>query len=295
MSPDKKERKISYNTILKKDWKSQNEFPYKEIEGLIRYINTLKKNEKTFDLKDAKYCLLQDAKIEKTEDDKIIITGFFKSAKNLFRPNLWDRLTGEERKSPKKISEGDIEKTHFCIKITPDETFLLLEINGNGISIGHVINYFTFYTKKHLKSQKQTKAFSIFYMKIGKDDFLHEIKRLKRVRIAEILFNKSLLGSAALNFSDRTTSLKRDVVLTATAEKMESITETAIDFYNTFSNSNSVSGVRIYGKDDNNGNVILDTSFIEKVEFLKSSLNMETGEIETSDIITNMKILIKNI
>ena len=174
--------------------------------------------------------------------------------------------------------------------------FLLFEINGNGITIGQLTDYLSKYIKEYYKLNDKKKNFSIFYAKIGKTDFLDEIKKLKRTRVAEVYFDKSLLGSEALDFSNRTTSIKRNILLTAKAEKNESITEAAIDIFNKFSSpKNAISKVRIYGKDEDNGNVILDTSFIEKIEFLSSTLNMETGEIETAEMITSLKALLKNI
>ena len=46
-----KERKISYNTLLKRQWKVRKDSPYDEIDKIIRYILSLKKQEKTFESK----------------------------------------------------------------------------------------------------------------------------------------------------------------------------------------------------------------------------------------------------
>jgi hypothetical protein len=291
-----KERKIAFHTLYNKTWKTHVIFPCFIIGDVIMYILSFKKIHKKYDLKESKFCLLQDATFEESKEETII-TGFFKSAIDSFRPNLIDRTNGDERKSPKKLTEGDIEKTHFSIKIGKEEVFLLLEVNGNGVSINQVVEYFGAFTASYYKKKlKKPKAFSIGQARIGRQDFLTSIRELKRSRIAEIHFDKSLLGSQALNFSNRTSSIKRDMTLTLTAEKNESITETAIDIFNKFSsNGDSISKIRIYGKDEDNNNVIIDTSFIEQVDFLNISLNIETGEIVTSQILSGLKRIIKQL
>ncbi|WP_428329520.1 hypothetical protein [Mucilaginibacter sp.] len=289
-----KERKISFGTLISRAYKTHEETPFSLIVEVIKHNLKLKKLDRQFDLKDSKFCFIDNAAIETDDVGIKIISGYFKSARNDFRPNLIDKKTGEERKSPKKLSEGDIEKTHFVIKIGADEVFYALELNGNGLSINQIIGYFSNSLREYLISKQKKKNFSIIYTKLCKEDFLDTLKKLKRTKVAEVFMNKSLLGSAALNFSNRTISLKRDVIVTATAEPRESITETAIDFYNSFSNnaSSGISKVRIYGVDENNTNVMLDTAMIEKVDHLDISINPETGEIVTTEILSGLKGLL---
>jgi hypothetical protein len=291
-----KERKISFHTIIKRKWKTGEETPFNELPEVINYILKIKRLDRCYDLKDSKFCFLEFAKQEINSKGEIIISGFFKSARNKFRPNLIDRITGEERKSPKKLTEGDIEKTHFAVKLTKEETFLTLEINGHGVTINQIINYLSFYTKQYIATLKEKKGFSLIYTKIGRGDFLEAVKKMKRARVAEVYFDKSLLGSKCLDFSNRTTSLKRELVLTATAEKRDNIEETAIDFYNSFSSGkSSISKVRIYGRDENNTEVILDTSFVEKIDSLNLSINQETGELSTPELTRGLKTFLKDL
>jgi hypothetical protein len=289
-----KERKISFHTLIKREWITKNETPYSLIIDTVKFINALPKKNKIFNLKESKICLLQSAKVE-VFDDYTQITGFFKSARQAFRPNLINTDTGDERPSPKLLKEGDIEKTHFCIKACNDDVYLVLEINGHGITVNQIIGYLTFFAKKYLTKKNLPKNFSLVYTKICKGDFLDEIRNLKRTRVAEIFFNKSLLGSSGLNYSNRLTPLRRDLMLTAKAEKNESITETTIDLFNKLSSSNSgISKVRIYGNDNDNNKVILDTEFIEQIDFLTLSVNDSTGEINTSEILTGLEALLVN-
>ena len=290
-----KERKISFLTLIKREWSTKNETPYFLIDDVIKYINSLSKKNKIHPLKESKICLLQSAIIKKDVNNFTTIEGYFKSARHTFRPNLINTNTGDERVSPKLLQEGDIEKTHFFIKVTTTEVYLLLENNGNGITIGQLMNYLGFYAKKYLIKANKKRNFSLTFTKIGITDFLKTIKALKRTRLAEVYFNKSLLGSAGLKYSNRTTPLKRDLMLTATAEKGDSITETAIDFFNKLNDAGSgISKVRIYGNDKHNSPVMLDTSFMEKTEYLNPSVNPVTGEINTTEILTGLEVLLKD-
>ena len=299
---DNKTRKIVFFSITKKMWENnaeglKGEFPFFEIKELIAFINKLKKTERKFELKGHKTCSLISATI-KDADNATIITGIFKSAQWLYRPPLWDTQTDEERPSPKKITEGEKEKTHFAIKITEEEVFLVLEINGNGITINHIISYLMFFNREYLKSIKKKQSFTIYYAKVGRGDFLQVLERLNRTRIVEVHFNKSLLGGDGLKFSSRTHSVQRDVVLTLKAEKRQSVTETAVDIFNKFNGQTieeSISKIRVQGKDEDNEDTILDTSFMEKIEFANVSLNSTTGEVQTTEMLSFLKSYLNNL
>lgn len=279
MNPEKN-RKISYNTIIKRNWRGdKDETPFLDIVETIKYIKSLKKVEKIFSLKGDKICFLANYQTSNNT-----ITGYFKSARHAFRPKLIDSKTAQERDSPKLITEGEIEKTHFLIKIGKQDIYLLTETNGHGVSTQQIVEYFDRFTKKYLNSIRKKKGFSVIFYKIAKDNFISEINQLKRVKVAKIYFDKKLLGTDCLNFANRRVSLQRDIELTAKAKKQENIKETAIDFFNTFQKDDKVSKVRIEGINNNNGNVVLDTEFIEKISSESLSLNPDTGEIITTEI-----------
>ncbi|MGZ3756672.1 MAG: hypothetical protein ACXVAY_04440 [Mucilaginibacter sp.] len=288
---DTKERKISYITLFKKKWENQGSENFPEISKLIGFIGKKKKLERQMDFQDSKFCFLDTFTI--TKDG--VISGFFSSAKHKFRPNLLDQKTGEERLSPKKISEGEKEKTHFVIKICKEETFLILEQNGNGVSAIQVASYLNKFLKEYLKTIHVARDFSIDLLKVGRDNFLEILSDMKRVRTAEIFLDKSLLGNKFLNFSNRIIPLQNNLILTATAEAAESIKEAAIDIFNASNKDNSVSRVRIKGIDTKGTSITLDTTFIEKVDSLKINLNPTTGEIETTEMISGLIALAKSL
>lgn len=113
---------------------------------------------------------------------------------------------------------------------------------------------------------------------------------MSRTKLAEIYFDKRLLGSKALNFSNRFVSLKKDLKLVASASPQESITEVAVDFYNAMNRKGSeVSKVRVYGNDQDNNEIVLDTSFMSRVEFVSVDLNQDTGEVNSVQLLSGLK------
>ena len=214
-----------------------------------------------------------------------------------YRPPYWDTETDEERESPKKQTEGEKEKTHFAIKITNDEVFLLVEVNGNGVSVNNIISYLNQFTREYLKKKKKTKNFTVEYTKIARDNFISELEKLKRATSIDVFFNKSLLGSRALQFSERTSAIQDQVKLTLKAERNKSAKEVGIDILNRLNrqkknNAQEVSKIRIYGKNENDKDTFIDTTFMEKIEPIKVSINESTGQVQTMEIYRFLKSLI---
>lgn len=292
---DKKDVKISFHTLIQRMWKVKSEDqivenPFYIIQEIIEYVSKLPKKHKFYDLKNNKFCFLESVKI--STENEVIISGVFKSARNEFRPNIINKRTGNERPNPKDLSEGDIEKTHFLIKFSQNEVFLFFEHNFFGLTINNLINYFTFFCDKYFENKGLKRNFTIIHSIIPRNNFLTELERLKRTRIAEIYFDKKLLGSDSLNFSNRTASLKKDLILTAKAMTNESISGMVIDCFNLLNIKDSnISKVRVYGMDDENNEIILDTSFMSKIEYTNVDLDLTTGELNSTQLLSGLKII----
>jgi hypothetical protein len=278
-------------------WKKRNEDEVKEepfylIENVLDYINKLGKKSKFHDLQGNKFCFLENFSKKIISENILIYTGFFKSARNEFRPDLINKKTGIERKNPKKITEGDIEKTHFCIKIdkNTNEVYFFFEKNFWGVTIDNITDYLTVFTRQYCESKNEKKNFTIIHLEIPRNTFLTELENLSRTSLAEVYFDKKLLGGNALNFSNRFVSLKQDLILTAKASKKESITEVAVDLWNKLQQKDSpISKIRIRGTDQNKNEVLLDTTFACKTEYILVDLSPDTGEVNSTQLYTGLK------
>ncbi|GAB1473245.1 hypothetical protein MASR2M69_06860 [Bacteroidota bacterium] len=291
-----KVRKIDYYTILKNNWtKNENKLvPFFEIVDLFSFIISKNKTERIHPLKQSKSCYLASINIDSENEGFTIITGFFKSGVSNFRPNLINVQTGEERDSPKNIDEGDVEKTHFCIKINSNEVFFILEKNGNGVSENQIVDYFKAFNRQWCLSINKTKNYSLVLAAIGREDFIEAVNGLSRAQVAEVYFEKSLVGSEALNFSNRLIPLKNNVFLTMRAQKSESIKETLLEMAAKMNIArNKITKIRIFGKDNENHEVLIDSGFLCKKSTIEVDLNPSTGEIITINILTELRQLIE--
>jgi hypothetical protein len=180
-----KKVKVTFHTLVQRMWKKRNEDEIKErpfylVEGVLTYVNKLAKKAKFIDLKGNKFCYLETISKQEINDNVVLLSGFFKSARNEFRPDLINKRTGAERKNPKEITEGDIEKTHFIVKIDKDqkEVFLFLENNFYGVTINNIIDYLTNFSQKYCESKGNKKNFTIVHFEIPRNNFLTELEAL---------------------------------------------------------------------------------------------------------------------
>lgn len=300
-----KDVKITFHTLIQRMWGQNNvignnEQPFFLVGKVLDYIGNIKskdKMQKFYDLRDKKFCFIDFVYKTDIDETDVVYSGVFKSARSDFRPNLINKRTGNERKNPKEISEGDIEKTHFLVKLSKrdNEVYLFMEKNFMGVSPTVFVNYITRFTNSYLQHIDEKRNFSIQKTDIMMNNFLTEVERLSRTITAEVYFDKKLLGSEALNFSNRTVSLKRDLILTAKASTKESITEFGIDIWNKMQHQDSpISRVRIKGIDENDNAVLLDTSFFCRQEFITAELDADTGEVNSTQLLSRLQKLAKD-
>lgn len=298
----KKDVKVLFHTLtqvmyLKSGEKEKQVNPFYDIDKIIKFIMKSKKVDKFKDLKDNKFCFLESSDTVVKNNDVKFISLLFKSARNEFRPNIINKKTGEEKKNPKQLLEGDIEKTHMVIKIDmiSEEVCLFVESNYYGATVNNIINYFREFNKRYIASKELKMNYYISDQMILRNDFLTELERLTKSKIAEVHFNKKLLGSGALDFSNKTIALKKELKLVATATKGESLTDTVLDFYTKLKAVNSeIYKVRVIGADSEDNEVVLDTEKMGKKEFIEVDLNPETGEVNTTQLFTGLKKIAKS-
>ena len=294
MSKSTKDVKIGFHTIIQNHYKEPEELnrrqnPFFDVIEVLTFVSKLSKVKRFYNLQDDKFCFIDN--VDTTFKDGIsFTTGFVKSARNQFRPNLIDKRTGNERPNPKALTEGDIEKTHFCIRIDQQEVMLFLQNNFHGISTRSLINYLKHFEGIRLGKLKQSMTFSLDFADILRNDFLTELENMKRVKTTEIFVDKKLLGSNTLNLSERIVSVQNDIKVVVTAKTRENIKNLTVDVFNVLNGGKSqITKIRAIGNDVGNNDVIIDTSNLNRVEFVNVDLNPETGEVNTTQMITGLK------
>lgn len=297
-----KKVKILYKTFIKYQWSKGDTIkdrstPFLEVVGVVELIKKKAKKDKIRDIKGDKFCFLENFSINESPDkSKIVIYGFFKSARNQFRPNLVNRRTGVERPNPKLLIEGDIEKTHFAIVLDRNlnEVFFIHEFNFHGVTINNVLDYFKFFAKKYATENELSKNFTLKHQIIPKSGFIEALQSMGRVKLADVYIDKQLLGSDALNLSNKMVGVKSELKLTIGSNPRESIKSTIVDVFNKFnSRGSSVSKIRVEGKDERDNDVIIDTSFMNKQDYITVDRNSETGELVSTQVYAELKELVQ--
>ena len=93
-----KDVKITFHTLVQREWKKDKDDPtvnnpLYEIDQILHFVKKLPLLQKFYDLKDDKFCFLQSVDFVK-DNANTIIKGFFKSARNEFRPNIINQYFG---------------------------------------------------------------------------------------------------------------------------------------------------------------------------------------------------------
>lgn len=255
-------------------------------DSVISYINSLPNTERKYNLGDNKFCFLESYQVNGTQS-KIIM----KSAKHSFRPNLIHRDTVEERENPKRIEEGECEKSHIVTKFTRNAICLILDVHRGGITIRQLVKYLNEFGRNvNIGGILVNFGYEI----VVDEDFLAELNNLDRVTCAEVIMDKQILGSDALNYSNRINQVKQNITLTVKAERGGNIIDSVTDIYHRFrGGSERIDRIRIVGRNDENNEVKLSTDFIERQEWIQASINEETGEISSSEVFSEMESVLR--
>ena len=280
---DRRKRKIGFYYLTVNNGRLKDSF-----ELLIDSILQKDKTERIYDLGNNRFCFLESY-VRDRNLAKIII----KNAKHSYRPNLLHRNTLIERENPKEYQEGDSEKAHLAIKVNDndDSICFILDKHSGGITVKQLISYFNYFCNN---IQLDNTSLRFGYEIVVKEDFLSEIENLNRVICAEILTDKQILGSEALNYSNRLNQVKHDITITVRAKKQNSIAEFATDIFTLFNGGEQrISKIRIIGRNDDNNEVVLKTDFIERIEFIMAEFNELTGELSSSDVFNEMYTILE--
>lgn len=262
--------------------------PGKSCKEIIEYISTLPTVlEKQYDLNENKFCRLEEVS-EKSKIQKLL----FKSATHKYRAPLMNKDSGAERNNPKKINEGERVKTHLTIKYNSNDVIICLESGFGTLQIKQFINYLNSFLSDYTILKGTQRDYSFNFEVIVKDNFLEELKKMNRVMEGEIYIDKSVLGSEALNYSDRTTTVKHDLKMVIKAERGFSIIGALTDIFNKLNSGKStINKIRVRGKNENDNNIIIDSEFISKMEFVPITLHEETGEVNTELIFEQLIVI----
>lgn len=285
-----KEVRITYHELVKRSVKNgvESEAPYKEVPQLLEYIVNLPIKKRFFDLKDDKFCYLDELKRVPDQD---LYFGVMESARSSFRPKLIDKTSGSKRLNPRGLSEGDIERTHFLVGVFPNEVKLFIEFNHSGVRVNSFVNYLKLFVKAYSKKiNKQPCDYSILHIEVAPISFMTQLESALKASSVEMFIDKRILGSNFLRFSERTVAVRRDVVLTVNSKRNEDIKTLAMDLFAAFNDTEKgISRIRVRAKNPDNHDVMIDTQAFCMKSVFNVDVNEDTGELNSNQVFQQLR------
>jgi len=266
-------RTITHYSLIVQQNKNQKEVDPVAIKNCLDFIAAQdKENVKYDDTSAHKFHFLASL-----HHDSDCLLGYFKSARYDYRPPLIDKDTLIERKSPKKVSEGESELTHFAIAIEDDDALLLLEQKRSGVSINTMVRYLNIFMKTVLPGHTIVAGLSV------KGDFNAKLKELSRAVSVDIYMPHSVVTDTFENEPISTKNVKANAVITLHAEKTHSILSSAKDLYLKMTNHKAdISRIKIHGKTASNTDILLDTNKLKDKNTVKVELDENNQVISNS-------------
>ena len=218
----------------------------------------------------------------------------FKSCKFNHSPNYMSSEDGSERKTDKKLNEGEKEITHMLLRIDENEAYAIFEERRSGVSMSNVIK---FLNGKFIGLNMQENTNDNRQIEEGiipSEDFFTLINKSERIMAAELIVDKALLGSGFMNMIDLDGASRDDIVITIKAKPREGLPRRT---FRTFAEKivateTRAKRMRMYAKDENNMNTIIDTNMVKRIEEITVDLKKD-GTVNSDSIFNKMEGLLE--
>ena len=256
----------------------------------IEYMDKLPDEDKLFnDVNNSKAVSMANIKDE-TKQGLHLYKIVFKSCRYNHSPDYMSSEDGSERTTDKKLFEGEKELTHMCLRIDTSEAFTIFEERRNGVSIGGVIRYFNTHYARFLARKGRYDATTIYSGIIPSDGFDKFYRSVERINIAEIYADKKMIGSEYLGLMEPDKSMQDDFVITLKAKRGEGLAKRGIKaLWEKITSGSEITRVRLYAKDIDKMNVILDSLHQKKLEEVIVDLREKDGTVDTYSIFARIE------
>lgn len=282
-------RKLSYFGI---DFLSgeQHSFDSTLFCEFLAYLNNLPTQNKLFNDEKTKKAVALASILDETKEGIHLYKIVFKSCKYNHSPDYMSSRDGSERVSDKRLDEGDKELTHMCMRIDGREAYTVFEDRRNGVTIGGVISYFNRHLKDFLQIRGVEDNFYLWAGIVPPDDFMTALNNATRISIADIFVDKSVLGSGCLDLMEIDASSQENLMMTLKSKPRQSLPKRAIQstFRKIATEGTVVNRIRLYGKDVNRMNIVIDSLNQKKVEEVTVDL-LPNGVVDTYSIFAKIE------
>lgn len=256
----------------------------------LAYLDALSTQDKLFNDEKTKKAVAVDRMLNETKSGLHLYKIVFKSCKYNHSPDYMSSRDGSERISDKRLDEGDKELTHMCMRIDGHEAYTIFEERRNGVTIGGVISYFNRHLKDFLHACGITDDFYLWAGVVPPDDFITALSNATRISAADIYVDKAVLGSGYLNLMELDASSQNDLVMTLKTVPRQSLPKRAMQglFRRISTEGTVVNRIRLYGKDINGMNTMIDSLHQKKVDEVSVNL-LQNGVVDTYSIFAKIE------
>ncbi len=256
----------------------------------LAYLDALSTQDKLFNDEKTKKAVAVDQMLNETKSGLHLYKIVFKSCKYNHSPDYMSSRDGSERISDKRLDEGDKELTHMCMRIDGHEAYTIFEERRNGVTIGGVISYFNRHLKDFLHARGITDDFYLWAGVVPPDDFITALSNATRISAADIYVDKAVLGSGYLNLMELDASSQNDLVMTLKTVPRQSLPKRAMQglFRRISTEGTVVNRIRLYGKDINGMNTMIDSLHQKKVDEVSVNL-LQNGVVDTYSIFAKIE------
>lgn len=287
-----RERKISFLSIEFEEGEERS-FDPEVFERLLLYIDGLAGGDRIFkDDKSKKAVDIQSIRIYE-KDERKYAQIVFKSCKYNHSPNYMSSIDGTERPTTKDLTEGEKELTHMCMRLDEEEAFTVFEERKSGVSIGSVLKYLNKNLMKlrHEEDSQDTKQLS--YGIVPSENFLESLSHVSRVSEAELYVKRRVIGNGFLDITELNEESREDVMITVKSRPRRNIGIAAIRgaFRRMAAEESVLSRIRVYGKGEDNKNLVLDTDMAKRQEEISVELS-EDGTVDSISILEKMSAML---
>lgn len=287
-----RERKISFLSIEFEEGEERS-FDPEVFERLLLYIDGLAGGDRIFkDDKSKKAVDIQSIRIYE-KDERKYAQIVFKSCKYNHSPNYMSSIDGTERPTTKDLTEGEKELTHMCMRLDEEEAFTVFEERKSGVSIGSVLKYLNKNLMKlrHEEDSQDTKQLS--YGIVPSENFLESLSHVSRVSEAELYVKRKVIGNGFLDITELNEESREDVMITVKSRPRRNIGIAAIRgaFRRMAAEESVLSRIRVYGKGEDNKNLVLDTDMAKRQEEISVELS-EDGTVDSISILEKMSAML---
>ena len=284
-----RKRKLGYYSI---DFLSGEEHSFDSnlFCGFIRFLKGLPEKERLFnDTKNNKAVALSNIRDEVKQGMQFFKLTF-KSCKYNHSPDFMSSLDGSERPTDKQLYEGERELTHMCMRIDMSEAYTVFEERKNGVSMGGVIAYFNRLLNRYYLQTGTPNDKILWSSLVPPDDFLTALRDADRISIADIFVEKKVLGSDYLNIMDVDANAQDNLIMTLKAKRSQTLSKRAVEavFRSIATEGTTITRIRLYGKDVNKLNILIDSLNQKKFEEIIVELG-DNGTVDSYSIFAKIE------